>query len=700
MSEKYVFDKPLLIFSNNISELPNEKWQSAETWIDILGSASPAPIGVILPLELQPTYGSLWGIELLQWLRWSSSEAIRFIPVLTVAWQPLEMILRKKQELLLVSRGVRFARLPEVLQGSPNIMERFVKQVRENPDKFKADLTEVEFLAGGMAGEAVRMTHHDLANEGYSAWRLWEGYLQALRDASADRDATKKSRNVKPSRELFAAVEKVEFPKWMSELKHRMRKPSFQQFQALRRDSTPPQYPQEENALNIVRDHAKDGLPAPLRILLVEDEFEKGLADVLLQMLFGKVVLKKYTPSEFKKAEFTFILPNDSERVYCESADPLAEKKHWARFVCVRDTESAAHWLRLWKEVSGDEDVIPAEANNTYRDWLCRWANHLELKTLPVDEVKDLEFKLTGNNAPYNTLDLKSARPANVTTVILLDLRLNRDEPETSYSPEDFASLRFRKVVKKKRSDIPVVILTASRQALNYAAASSGAGEQDGWLTKEAPDVPVDDNNSSRAVHYLLKKLNVFSTLGEWHRPALEWETDTISEFSSFWMSSEREKFLHNITAMSTKLFQDIKAGTQPSVPLGVRFYGYIKSQIADKPYPIMSVLAGRMVMTALFLYSSKCPTNEMPQWDLEALEKILPDSPSGRQLDEPFNKRLSVILNRDLALPGIKFGINTVFSALLPLEYEWLLKQDYGSNTENCQHFIKIYHDTALSRK
>jgi CheY-like chemotaxis protein len=664
-----VLDAPLLILRDDLREMPADEWKATEAWLTALGRAQPAPVGMVLPLELPGRFGrrgELWGVELLRWLRWSAPEPIRLIPVLAVAWQPLEMILRAKHEPLLVSRGAWFARLPDVLEGSPSFQSRFITQVRTEPEKLKISRADLELLAGGTAGEAARLTHHDLANEGYSASRLWAGYLQALRQASEG------TRNTRAAKKALAWAEKVRFT-WLDELNQRMHQPSFQQFQVLRRSTAPPKYPEIEDASQLVRGHAKEGLPGVLRVLLVDDEFDKGLAYALLKILFGDV-------------EFSCGLPDDSEKVYCA---PGPGSGSWARFVCVKNTRAAAHWLKFWREFK----VLSPASSSSYTAWLESWAACLgrrskDLKDTDLEDV--LSFPSDGGDRP---LDDSNARPVHPVTVIVLDLRLSRKEPEASYSPDDFESLRFRNAVKRDRPDLPVVMLTASRQALNYVAAMAGAGPQDGWLMKEAPDVPVDDDNSSRSVHYLLNRLHVFSTLGEWYRPALEWQSREITEFSDFWGQSDRTNLLAQAEYHASLLFREVVEGRVPD-PLPRRFWGYVSSRTSDSRHSFVARLVARKVAIACLLHCADWNHSGEPEWNLERFQHLLPDTPDAKRKDEKeFSKDISVLFNRDLYLPGLKSAI----SALLRVEYEWLLKQDWGPASTQCTVYVRRLLEAAM---
>ncbi len=669
-----VLDAPLLILRDDLREMPADEWKTTEAWLAALGTDQPAPVGMVLPLELPGRYGrrgELWGVELLRWLRWSAPEPIRLIPVLAVAWQPLEMILRATHEPLLVSHGAWFARLPDALEDSPSFQDRFITQVRKESERLQISRADLELLAGGTAGEAARLTHHDLANEGYSAWRLWAGYLQTLRQAAEG------TRNTKAAKKTLAWAEKVRFT-WLDELKRRMLQPSFQQFQILRRSTAPPKYPEIEDANQLVRDHAKEGLPPALRVLLVDDEFDKGLADALLKILFGDV-------------GFTHGLTDGSEMVYsAPGSDP--KKGRWARFVCVKNTQAAAHWLKFWREL---ETPCPT-SSSSYTAWLQGWAASIGRGSKDLNDT-DLEDVLTfpgDDGSP--PLDDSKARPTHSVTVILLDLRLSRDEPEASYSPDDFESLRFRNAVKGDRPDLPVVMLTASRQALNYVAAMAGAGPQDGWLMKEAPDVPVDDGNSARSVHYLLRQLHVFSTMAEWYRPALEWGRREVAEFSDFWGQSNRAHMLEQAERHASTLFRDVVEKRIPD-SLQQRFWGYISSRISTSGHSFVARLVARTVAIACLLYTADWSQSGDPQWNIEKFQRILPDTRVAKGKDEKdFSKDISILFNRDLYLPGLKSALN----ALLPVEYEWLLKQDWGAADPQSTAYVQRLLDAAKSGK
>lgn len=182
------FESPLLVTDQELVALPAEAWQNGEKWVAALEERTDV-VGIVLPLEIKAsehqTRQDLLGVELLNWLRWSADEPLRYVPVLAAAWQPIEAILRRTLNLLLVTRGTTFVRLPEAVETLP----RFVHSVRQNdPTWPQAQPGDLEQIAG--SARAERISYHDLANEYYGAFRLWEGYKHALRTAKMAKELT------------------------------------------------------------------------------------------------------------------------------------------------------------------------------------------------------------------------------------------------------------------------------------------------------------------------------------------------------------------------------------------------------------------------------------------------------------------------------------------------------------------------------
>ena len=390
-----------------------------------------------------------------------------------------------------------------------------------------------------------------------------------------------------------------------------------------------------------------------MRILLVDDEFDRGVASVLLKILFGD-------------AEFTSKGPGSNEWIYSEERD----KGRWIRFVCVKNTAAAYNWLNYWRECDARTD---AEAAGDYRNWIRHWAEVLSNDHGALPEAREDLGDLFRWGRP--AMDSLSARPAKPVTVVLLDLRLKRGEPEVAYDPTQFASLEFRSSVKEARPDLPVILFTASRQALNYAAAMSQAGLQDGWLTKEAPDVPADDSNSSRAVQYLLERLHLFSVSGEWYRPELGWSSDQMLEFNQLWHRPDRDQLLESVARTAQDLFDRVKAGRIPPIAHGVRFFGYVKSHMPSPACSVMPRLVARKLAVACLLQTADWESDE-PRWNAVEFQRLLPQGEDGK---EKTVRGIYDVVNftRDLWLPGR----DSILTRLLPEEFDWLERQQLSVN-------------------
>ena len=686
-----MLDRPLLVFKESKKERPEEEpleealaddeWDSAERWLDCVEKVSDNLAGIVLPLELQGLShcrSGLWGIELLRWLRWSAKGVLRLTPVLVTSWQALDKVLRRKPEMLLASSGTYFVRLPEVMDGP---LESFKAEVRENPEKVRADLERLDALASGGLSEALQTTHHDLANEGYAAWRLWDGYRKALTDANG-----KGQQAVKERLKWANAIDFGEILK----IKDKLRQPAFRQFQIARRSVPVPNNPAVDDAEKLVREHAAHGLPGALRILLVDDEFEKGIALSLLKILFGDV-------------EFTSLGPNSEEWVYSEARDrgqansempgtpspasqpiPALGKlvqatsttSRWVRFACVKNTTAAMHWLEHWGELDATGDV---KLSITYENWRDRWAVALgrDPSTREDDDV------LRMGDATHTALDSKSRASAKPITVILLDLRLNRDQPKSARDPNELDSVVFRRAVKHERSDLPVIILTASRQALNYAVAMAGAESQDGWVTKEAPDVPIDDANSSRAVHYLFERLHLFSMAGEWYSPELGWPTTPIRDFNELWEHQQREILLGEVRDKATEILEATKTSGSRPAAYGVRFRRFIQSQLPSPTCKVMQLLLERKVFLACLLDTADWSGGK-PSWNVETFKMRLPQGPGPWEMDVEGIYHV-VPYTRDLYFPARR----APFKSLLTEEGAWLLAQLWGDHHAECIAYL-----------
>jgi len=98
-------------------------------------------------------------------------------------------------------------------------------------------------------------------------------------------------------------------------------------------------------------------------VLLVDDEFDKGVADTLLQVLFRQTA---------------FTVQYQEQAVYSSKQNDVAK----ARFVCVKTAEAARNWLRYWGDLPFSEEALDAMSRGwvharrtndecrTFGDWL------------------------------------------------------------------------------------------------------------------------------------------------------------------------------------------------------------------------------------------------------------------------------------------------------------------------------------------
>ncbi len=639
--KSYSGQEPLLVTDAEIR--PAGTVGSGEDWLKRLDSATGLR-GVILPLELRTAYSSrqeLYGLELLEWLRWSAPEPLRYVPVLALAWQSLAQVLRRKPSLLLTARGTTFARLPEAAEGQWSAAQRFVDAVRRaGADRLCAHPKDIERLATGALRRPEQVTHHDLANEFYAAWRLWEGYRRALKDANG-RTA---------SCALQAEIERansVQFS-WEAELKRRMLQPAFRQFQLSRQHWEFPAYPPVDEAARVVQVHVEEGLPAGTRILLVDDDFDKGLAEVLLRILFRHV-------------EFRWRLDED-EWIYSEES----HKGRWARFVCVKDVAGASYWLKYWhpKELDLTGSDLPLE--RTEAAWKGRWA-----RALGANSADKVEYIL-------DKLDNPAARPRNPQTIVLLDLRLQREKVAPIYATREMESVRLREAIKAADPDFPVIMLTASRQAVNFAAVMVDAREVDGWLTKEAPDVPADDENSSRAVHYLLERLHLFACLRDWYRPEFEWNLERKLAYARLHNSPHRDSCLAHVAQRAEAIFRTLLTGrTLQDKYKGEKFYSCIESEVTPLRFDVERRLVARRVAVAALLHTAKW-TSEGPQWHVDAFQNLMPGRP-----DKNIVKAVYDVVNFNDRL-WLTTSEPALVARLLKEEFEWLLNRHWEQHGES----------------
>jgi hypothetical protein len=673
----YLWDVPLIIFGESLASMPTESWQTGEGWIDVLNKSGADVLGLVLPLELKSHNHwrqSLHGFELLEWLRYSSDPSVNLCPVLVASWQPLQDTLRRRFEPLVVTEGCRLVRLPEAMKGDNRRLQDFVQQVRGTEAfQYREREESLKRLALGRADVAQSLTHHDLANDFFAAWRLWKGYLKALQDVAQSR--TKNAEVNKALKDLYKSASKIEFA-WQGGLEQKIRRPYFRQFCLSREQDSIAPYPEVESAYDIIRLHAQQGLSSDTRILFVDDEFDKGMADVLLQLLFGD--------AKDEALKFTTKGPKDSEWIYSESAARKTRdtqgNDHWARFVCVKDIDTAALWLKHWGEANlfkPERSKLPSiESRIDERNWVKSWAEFLETGANSSRDIKDLfGYQLNGKI----NLDKDGARPKTVNTFVILDLRLMRTSSEGDDSSLERDSKQFLKALKSQRPNIPVLMLTASRQANKYSDFMDSDQDDDdpqkadGWLIKEAPDAMTDDANSSRAACYLLDFIHLSARVNQWYRPSINWNQEVKQAYHEMWSSPYFDDCLKSVSKRADTYIDKLDDEAFKRANKGRKLLGSVQEEGENFKFEIEDRLVARRVAIWALLYSADW-SGGIPSWNVKEFQNTLSCAPVGRPSKNPMKYPRDVLnFNTDLYLSSYT---QKLLEMLLPEEYDWLEKQ------------------------
>jgi hypothetical protein len=498
--------------------------ESGEAWLGLLEDKQPDSdfVGLILPLEMARPGGGkrqfLFGLELLEWLRWSAPDQWPTLPVLALAWQSLECILRRRPTLLLTTPGTEFGCAADEEEVCKDFAERCREDYQSKEFSMNFDVATLPSLA---AGDFAGKTHHDMANMHYGANRLWVGYKSIIEEFNVGHARDKVELEILKGKPPISPVETSLF-----------RTPWFRQWQKCNLHACP-KYPDIYDARNpVIMRHCMDNrgvLPEDVRILLVDDEFDKGFDAVLLAMLFGS-----------RLSEGKDVFRRDGELVYaplCNSLNDSPERRV-ARFVCARDAELAKYWLTGWSDIPFDDsdlqptDTLEVEKFKLHFKWAKEWCrkekalfsaeysactvlDEIFAEVNPQKMFFDLNGRL-GTEVPGRMLqNLGVGKPPHgdqrkMKTVVLLDLHLTRTPAALStFDPKYLPSLQLRKELKEKKKEqrVPVIFFTSSRNVANYLPALTAGSQLDGWFPKEAPDVPEDDDNSGRSAAYLLDRI-------------------------------------------------------------------------------------------------------------------------------------------------------------------------------------------------
>jgi len=631
---EYRFDSPAVFHAGQLFTFVDPSaWSAGDTWLANLESITPPPEAIVIPLELRSErchLQDLLGYELFSVLRWSGSERFRGVPVLLASWQPVESILRRKPDLLMVQPAVEFVRLPDALLRLPEFLRR-ITEGRIQP----ARPEEIAELSSCGDLQARRVSYHDLANDYYAAHRLKEGYLALLKRGMET--------GIPEAEAEYRSLSSMRYG-WEDGLKTKLRSPLIRKFLASRLGASAPRYPIVDDSLDILKYHLQEGLACGTRVLLVDDEFHKGFADVLLRLLFRQTSFTKQLKDEW---------------VYSEAGNG-APQERWARFVCVRNAELAANWLAYWEGIAS-EDVSQRPA---WRNWLANWNRGLnpnvKSRRLALDPI-DVFSQGRGF-----VLDRPSAGPRIKSTIVLLDLRLDAIR-EALYSIRDFSSYGLRKSIKAERPDLPVIMFTASRQILNFSELLDSSSEIDGWFIKEGPDIPVDPENanSANAAAYLLERLHLYSTLRGWYRSSFDWPTERKLAYARLFHSRSAKETFSDIRARSHALFRQV-LGRNWEGPHSETdtYWTFIQKRVPPVPFPICQTLVARRVVLACLLWTARM-TPAGPEWNTEAFVSLLPGRPIKRLVKWVYDK---LNFNQVLWMRS-----SEVLSQLLKEEIDWL---------------------------
>jgi len=635
----YQFNSPALLYEGRLSVFGDAHcWESATVWAAHLEKLEPPPEAVIIPLELASPSAcrqDLLGYELLSALRWSGSEALRGIPCLLGSWQPLNNLLQKGSDLLLVKPAAEFVRLPDALLRLPQFL-RDVAEARILPASSDSIIEACSM--GNLA--ARRVSYHELANDYYAAYRMKKGYIALLREA-------KKARVFGADNELKAMSE-FRYA-WEPALESKLMSPLVRKFQASRSGVYAPRYPVIDESEEILAHHLQQGLPHGTRILLVDDEFHKGSAEVLLRILFR---------------QYHFTMQLNNEWVYSESSESDPSDR-WARFVCVRSAELARNWLAYLDGIAIEDTT----QQHSWKEWLAGWYQALSPSAKKRGHSLD-PVDVFSENREF-VLDRRSAGPRVKSTIVLLDLRL--DPPrEALYSIKDLSSYALRRAIKSEKPELPVIMFTASRQLLNFAELLDSSSEVDGWFVKEGPDIPVDreDINSANAVAYLLERLHLYSTLRGWYRPSFDWTLDRKLAYAKLFHSKQAAAVFADIAQLSSTLFQQIIERNWGGEHSDTDTYWvFIQKRVPPTPFPLCQTLVARRVaLAALFWTADMTPSG--PEWNADSFVRLLPGRPTKKIVKWVYDK-----LNFNQVLWMRSSGIP---SQLLQEEIEWLQKVEW----------------------
>jgi hypothetical protein len=682
--DDYFFRAPLLIYEEGIWEIPVDGWTSGEAWLESLSTACaerPAK-ALVLPLELKTEarpLSELFGIELLNWLRWCAPDPIRWLPVIAVSWQSLTSVLRQKPNLLLVCPGTQFQEIPDLLAQDRRMLQLDIAAARQ--DKLvRCDESTLRRYTMGTAVEAAQVTYHDLANDHYAAYRLWLGYLHAL-----EQSLVQPHLDLEMQRALQTELKRAHAApvRSIAEIERKQHTPSFQHFKLVRSVADIPAYPHMEGAEAIFRQHILNGLSSKVRVLLVDDEFDKGVADTLLQVLFRQT---------------TFTAQSSGQAIYKRDLNDAPK----ARLVCVKTAEAARNWLRYWGELPFSDEAREAMSHGlssevcahhaesgSFRNWLHETYLILGgsegtfeegLQRYAREEIDVAEADTCFREAAGTLLcklDDPEASPKRMTTVMILDLRLEKGAVPKLYDAGYFSSTALRREVKRAQPKLPILMFTASRQAMNYASIMAEATNIDGWLCKEAPDSPEDLENSTNSLLYLISQAHMFGGMSEWWHKDLGWAPEDEGEYSRFFTSPQAESSLEHVGKEATQILQLVHQDRFSKLPPFAALLGKLTPPLFQtRHHKTESLLVARRLIVGTLLMTS-APNDQSLVWDAAEFVRRL----RGDKYIEPLLKKGNVYVSkfgnqREFWFPSL--APDRILLSLLDDELLWLQSLDW----------------------
>ena len=664
---------PLLVCRNSVVELPPKDWTTGEAWVGALKREDEVNhlVGIVLPLELEaPTIAraEMFGLELLEWLRWSAPISMRSVPVTVVSWQSVVSVLRKKPDLLLVTPGTYFLDVIDVLRGK---RESIIKSMQDNLLQ-GWDINELSRFVSNGDSEASRRTYHDFANNHYAAYRLWQGYKTALSEVPEQtQDRGSVTREIERVEALQLHSERV--------IKSLCETPWFSRFKVHSRTMNAPAHPQIAGAERLFHRHVTLGLPEATRVLFVDDEFNRGMGDVLLQILF-------------RTGSFTYKAKD--EWVYSVGSD---HRK--ARFVCVRSAELARNWLRYWQELpfaneasiafaATDSQTLSSDAETrSFFLWVEEWAERSGSSRAELNQVLCAQRLLRQADRPRIPLLVAAQQvlagvdhyltpPVGMKTVMLLDLRLKGETVSQFYSANTLTSAALRRDLKEHNKQFPILMFTASRQAMNYASIMAGSTAIDGWLSKEAPDCPEDNANSATAARYLISRVHLFTAAKDWYRDEMDWPSKQIEEYGDFLnrrdAAQEFEFIAANATMIVDKVAKREFAVHIPTKSLSEK----LRATFEPRDEMEMLLVARRVIIATLFM--TALGGDRTLRWNAQEFIRRLRSDEYLRVLRR---NRRQVYVSHGVNQKAYCFSslkVKDLLSLLLPEELSWLNLLDW----------------------